>query len=118
MANPLNTKKLSEMLRTKRGSKGLRDASKEIGNVSPSTLSRIEQGNLPDTDTFLRLCRWLEVSPDFFTVNSASEEPVQNIIKAHLRADRTLPKETINALIQMINLAYEQSSKKTRAQVS
>lgn len=105
----IDTKKLSDMIRSKRGEKGLREVAKEIGNVSSSTLSRIEQGNLPDIDTYVQLCKWLEVSTDFFTENA--ENTTEKRIVAHLRADKALPKETSEALIKMIKLAYKAHDK-------
>ena len=59
--------KLSAMIRKQRGERGLREVAQEIGEINASTLSRIEHGNLPDLATFLRICRWLGVSPDEFT---------------------------------------------------
>jgi len=45
---------------------GLRVFAKQIG-ISHSTLSRIENGNLPDVETFFRLCKWMKrSSEDFF----------------------------------------------------
>jgi transcriptional regulator with XRE-family HTH domain len=100
----INTGTLSEMIRSKRGNRGLREVAKEIG-VSVSTLSRVENGNLPDIDSYMKICSWLEVSIDFF---SDSEQPSskKQVVVANLRADKTLPKETAEALIKMINLAY------------
>jgi len=112
MAGKIDIDKLSEMIKSKRGSKGLRIVAKEIGNISASTLSRIELGNLPDLETFMLLCSWLEVSPEEFQNNEEKKHTTQNKIVAHLRAERTLSKETTNALIEMINLAYN-SKKKT-----
>ena len=104
----IDTQKLSEMIKSKRGSMGLRDTaieiSEKIGEVSASTLSRIEQGNLPDIATYVIICKWLEVSTDFFT-DSAENSNEQKVL-AHLRADKALPKETSEALIKMIKLAY------------
>lgn len=110
MANNLDTKKFSEMIKSKRGNQGLRALASEIG-VSASTLSRIEQGNLPDIDTYITLCEWLDVSTDFFV----SKDPNQNVVTssniiAHLRADKSLRPETAEALIQMINIAYATST--------
>jgi transcriptional regulator with XRE-family HTH domain len=105
----IDTRKLSEMLRSKREGRGLREVAKEIGDVSPSTLSRIEQGNLPDIETYVKLCRWLEVSTEFFTENAESSS--EKKIVAHLRADKALSKETSEALIKMIKLAYQAHDK-------
>lgn len=113
MSNSLDTKRFSEMIKSKRGNKGLRVLASEIG-ISASTLSRIEQGNIPDIDTYLRLCDWLEVSTDYFTNSNTDIENVQNGIIAHLRADKTLPPSTSEALIQMINLAYASATKENQ----
>lgn len=114
MSKNLDTEKLRDLLRSKRGSKGLRLIASEIGGVSASTLSRIEQGNLPDIDTFLKICSWLEVTPDFFTKTESHKIDSKNQVIAHLRADRTLPSDTAEALIQMINLAYESANNHTK----
>jgi len=112
MSTTLNTAEFSRMIKSKRGSKGLRILAQEI-SISPSTLSRIEQGNLPDIDTYLRLCNWLEVSSEYFLEKNKDDElKSQSGVIAHLRADQTLPSETAEALIQMINLAYESATKK------
>jgi len=47
MSASLDTQKFSEMIKSKRGKIGLRQLATEIG-ISASTLSRVEQGNLPD----------------------------------------------------------------------
>lgn len=119
MATTINIRELAAMLRARRGQRGLRAVAQEIGGISASTLSRVEQGKIPDLDTFLRLCRWLGVSPEQFTTgkeeqmqatsSSAPPDPDmrRDIITAHLRADRTLDPETAEALVTMIRLAYE-----------
>lgn len=111
MSSTLDIQRFSEMIKSKRGSKGLRMLSSEIG-ISPSTLSRIEQGNLPDIDTYLKLCNWLEVSTEFFKISDLNSIGVQQGVIAHLRADKTLSPETSEALIQMINLAYDSATRK------
>ncbi len=99
MANEIDIGELARMIRAKRGTRGLRAIADEIGDVSASTLSRIEQGKVPDLDTFIRLCKWLGVSADHFTVNtestSSAERPsTSDFIAAHLRADRALDPQT------------------------
>jgi len=101
----IDTGTLSEMIKSKRGNRGLREVAKEIGDISVSTLSRVENGNLPDIDSYMKICNWLEVSIDFFADNKESSTKKQ-VVVANLRADKTLPKETSEALIKMINLAY------------
>ena len=113
MSSSLDTERFSEMIKSKRGNKGLRVLAQEIG-ISASTLSRIEQGNVPDIDTYLRLCDWLEVSTDYFTNSNPSINDVQTVVIAHLRADKTLSQSTSEALIQMINLAYASATKENQ----
>lgn len=112
----LNTEKLAAMLRAKRGRRGLREVAKEIGNVSASTLSRVEQGKIPDLETFFELCRWLNVSPDELTNSgfgsNQADASTPEKIEIHLRADRTLDSETVDALVTMVKLAYEAARKK------
>ncbi len=113
----LNVSKLAAMLRTKRGEKGLRAVAAEIGGVSASTLSRIEQGNVPDLDTFVRICRWLAVETNEFmhdpkaiarsSALAGAGDNVPDVIEAHLRADQVLPPHTIKALSEMVRLAYK-----------
>lgn len=100
--------KFSAQLKTKRGGRGLRVVAEEIGGVSASTLSRIEQGNVPDLETFMRICQWLGVPADEFRPQDLSASPeAEEVIEAHLRADRTLPPEAVDALSQMIRFAYK-----------
>jgi transcriptional regulator with XRE-family HTH domain len=112
----LNAERLAAMVRAKRGRQGLREAAKDIGNVSASTLSRVEQGKVPDLETFFELCKWLDASPEEFTGGNPSPhkglESVPEKIEIHLRADRTLEPATIDALVTMVKLAYEAARQK------
>lgn len=113
----IDIQKLAEMIKSKRGSQGLRATAIEIsklgppGKISSSTLNRIELGNLPDIDSYFLLCKWLGVSTDFFTTGKQEEQSTEKLVEAHLRADRALPKETVEALIQMIKFAYANGGK-------
>lgn len=105
----LNSDLLSGMIKEKRGEKGLRETAVEIGGVSPATISRIEKGKIPDVDTFIKICKWLETSSDTFIINNKNNKESSNkeLIVAHLRAEKELEKSTINMLLKMIDLAYE-----------
>jgi transcriptional regulator with XRE-family HTH domain len=112
----LNSALLADMIKSKRGKNGLRETATEIGGISAPTLSRIENGNLPDIDTYFRLCKWLDVPTDYFTIRTNKNADKKTIetkkeVIAHLRADKTLPPSTAEALIEMINLAYAKISK-------
>lgn len=120
MTSEIRIQELAVQLREKRGRRGLREIAQEIGDVSASTLSRVEKGKVPDLDTFIRICRWLDVSPDRFiiggehnseqdTTSKEVEDSVDNAqtLTVHLRADRTLEPKTAKALAHLIQLAYD-----------
>jgi len=120
MEHEMKIEEFAAQIRERRGKRGLRDIANEIGEVSASTLSRIENGSVPDLDTFIRICRWLGVSPNTFTIDEGDSNVVdvnrepeskKALIKAHLRADRTLDPKTAEALARMIELAYEQAER-------
>lgn len=51
---------------------GLRAVAEQV-SVSASTLSRIENNELPDIETFGKLCGWLQISPAYFFGQSVDE---------------------------------------------
>lgn len=115
--NQLDTEKLAAAVRAKRGDEGLRSTADKIGNISAATLSRIEQGKVPDVETFLRLCQWLGRQPSDFTSLAATKPAPANqstpeLIEAHLRADRNLSPKTAQTLIDMVRLAYRKDARK------
>lgn len=107
----IDLRKLAAMIEKKREGRPYRVVVEEIGGVSSPTLSRIEKGRLPDLDTFIRICRWLNVSPEELQnsptkVEDAREISTRDTVCAFLRADKNLPLETAKALTMMIDLAY------------
>lgn len=111
----INLEKLAALLRTKRGERGLRSIAEEMGDVSASTLSRIEQGSAPDLPTFMRICSWLGVMPDEFVdpalslkrrEEAKSEIQLPEAIEAQLRQDGVLHTTTVDAISEMIRIAY------------
>lgn len=108
MQTTLNTDLLATMLKNQRADKGLRAVAEEIGNVSAATLSRVEQGKIPDVDTFIKICKWLNEATDTFIVDNSKDSTftIKDQFLAHLRADRELSNETVNMLISVINHAY------------
>ncbi len=79
---------------------GVRAAAKAIG-TSPASLSRIENGQVPDLETFAAICQWLEIDPNEFLGMKVSEknEPPAMV---HLRKDKTTRLETAQALGALI----------------
>jgi transcriptional regulator with XRE-family HTH domain len=114
-----DTEKLAALLRAKRGRQGLRETAGAIG-VSPSTLSRVEQGKAPDVDTLAKLCFWLGISPTELmpSLGIGVTDPglgttlaTPDRIEMHLRADKVLDKATIDALVTVVRLAYQASER-------
>jgi transcriptional regulator with XRE-family HTH domain len=107
----LNTSLLASMVKAHRNEKVLRDAAKEIGGISPSTLSRIEQGHIPDVETFIKVCQWLNEPTETFIIDPTKQNTSgdgQRKIIAHLRAEKTLSPKTVEMLVKVIELAYMQ----------
>lgn len=111
----INLGKLAAHVRTRRGDRGLRFVAEEIGGVSASTLSRIEQGNLPDLPTFVRVCAWLGVSTEEFVesefapkrkTETNSDFRLPDAVEAQLRQDQVLPSASVEAISEMIRVAY------------
>lgn len=111
----IDLKKLAAHLRTKRGDNALRVVAEEIGGVSALTLSRVEQENAPDLPTFIRICKWLGASPGEFVEPSFgmkrmagpdSEIHPSDSIEAQLRQHGGLPPASVNAISEMIRVAY------------
>lgn len=94
---------LGELILEKRGSKGVRAAAKEIG-ISPATLSRVENGHLPDLENFRLICQWLDIDPNRILGFRSKREERQDEIRAsvHFRKGRTTSPETAAALARMI----------------
>lgn len=121
----VNTEELGRAVRRRREELGLslRDVADKT-SVSASTLSRIENGTgKPDADNIARLTAWLEVPVERIlnarptqdestqAVVYYPQEPVPEIVEAHLRADRNLTPETAAALSELFRVAYTQFSR-------
>ena len=109
MPHELDIDLLATMVRRQRGQRGLREAAADMQSVSPSTLSRVENGKMPDMETFLSICDWLNVSPAHFFKNSGeqpSELDTPDSIAMQLRADKHLDPATAHVLATLVKAAY------------
>ena len=99
----ISVKNIGVKARKKRGNSGIRITAKEIG-ISASTLSRIENGRIPDLDTFAKLCKWLKVDPsNILGLNSKKVDTNQKpVAKVHFRKDPEVKPKTAEALASMI----------------
>lgn len=78
---------------------GVRAAASEIG-ISPSTLSRIEKGHVPDVGTLDKVCEWLGEEPAKFTGIGNLQIAFKN--------RKAVPPRTAKALAKLIEKASEQ----------
>lgn len=117
----LNIVELAEYVKKRREDEDLsiRQVS-EITQISPSTLSRIENGVCtPDSDTLAKLTNWLGIPVDRLMKgellpqisNKSNLSPytsTMEAVEAHLRADPKLNVETAKALTELFRVAYNQ----------
>jgi transcriptional regulator with XRE-family HTH domain len=87
-----------------------KDVAAEAG-VSASTLTRMTQGKKPDVDGLAALLRWSGLNAELFIRRSPSDkgkqpEPLAKIT-AVLRADKSLSKESAEAIEQILRAAYK-----------
>jgi transcriptional regulator with XRE-family HTH domain len=109
MANRLDPfKSLGPAVSRKRGNMGIRSAAAEI-EISPATLSRIENGRIPDLDTLKKVCRWLGEDPGLY-LGTADKEPAsaRPVVQIAFRKDKTVTQKTSKALATLILAAYQQ----------
>lgn len=92
---------LGRLIAKKRGTRGIRSAASEAG-VSSATLSRVENGNVPDLATFAKICRWLEVDPALFLGVETDQQPTQRGAVVHFRKKKTFSPETAESLAELI----------------
>ncbi|MFC3674064.1 helix-turn-helix domain-containing protein [Ferrovibrio xuzhouensis] len=97
---PLSISDLGRLIQAKRGSRGVRAAAAEA-DVSSATLSRVENGHMPDLATFAKLCKWLEVDPREF-LGLPTEAPSQPNAVVHFRKTKTVSQETAQSLAELI----------------
>ena len=117
MKYQLDAETLATLVRTKRAGRGLREVADEIGDVSPSTLSRVENEKAPDMTTFLRICDWLQVPPaqllrDQESPAATPAADTSERIALLLRSDNQLDPATANALAAIIKATYQTLPKK------
>ncbi|MEQ8255046.1 MULTISPECIES: helix-turn-helix domain-containing protein [Roseovarius] len=93
---------IGNLLARRRGNMGVRAAAREIG-ISPSTLSRIENGHVPDVATLEKVCAWLGEDTSKFT-------GVGNLQIA-FKNKKALPPRTAQSLATLIEKAADQFAK-------
>jgi len=85
---------LGKLLSERRGGRGIREFAREL-DISPATLSRIENGKLPDLDTFSKICSYLNLDPAEIlqvdvTAKRAAAASAPPVAAVHFKADQAL----------------------------
>ena len=73
--------------------------------ISPATLSRVENGHLPDIANFRKICQWLEIDPAA-VLGFDTDLMNRPVVSVHFRKSGTMPLETGAALAEMIQAAH------------
>jgi transcriptional regulator with XRE-family HTH domain len=80
---------------------GIREAAKQA-KVSPATLSRVENGKVPDLETFSKICQWLGEDPaEFLGIKPAQASAVPTA-QVHFKKGSAIKKDSAKALGEMI----------------
>lgn len=104
---PLTIEEFGRLVAAKRGSRGVRAAAIEA-DVSPATLSRVENGHMPDLKTFAALCKWIDRDPREFLgmeVNDDANQRRDAVV--HFKKKKTVQAETAKALGELILAAQK-----------
>ena len=97
---PLPIEELGRLITVKRAGRGVRAAAADVG-ISSATLSRVENGNMPDLETFAKICRWLDRDPrEFLGLEESEARKPQAVV--HFRKKKTVAPETAVALGELI----------------
>lgn len=104
---PIPIGEFGRLIAAKRGSRGVRAVAAEIG-ISSATLSRVENGHMPDLATFAKICKWLERDPrEFLGIETAAEATSRQKAVVHFKKKKTVAVETAMALGELILAAQE-----------
>jgi len=98
---------LAGLVRKKKGSMGVRAVAAEIG-ISPTTLSRIERGHVPDMGTLEKVCAWLEEDMAKFTGIGG--------LQIAFKRNRAMAPNTAKSLAILIELASKQFADEIEAE--
>ncbi len=117
-AHPLDLKALVEALDAKRRTVGIswRELARQAG-VSPSTLTRMQQGQQPDVDTFSALIQWVGAAAEEFLATGAptpKEQSAEAAFAALMRSKSVkglsaAERETLDAIVKAARTLLDRS---------
>lgn len=101
----IKIQQLAQHIQARRAGKGVREAAKEVG-VSPATLSRVENCNIPDLETFGKICHWLQEDPAIYLGMKPAGHSTPSA-RVHFKKGAAIKQDSAKALSEMIMLAQE-----------
>lgn len=96
--------RLAKQIQSRRAGKGVREAAKDVG-ISPATLSRVENGKIPDLETFRRICTWLGDDPAIYLGMKLANSVPTPTARVHFKKGAAIRQDSAKALSDMIVLA-------------
>ena len=111
--NQINVDALVAALDSERRARGLswRQLAMSAG-VSPSTLTRMQQGKSPDVNTFSALTRWVNVPAERFYAERSTHrgrpDPMA-VVSTLLRGKKKMSPKAVAALQELVNAAFKLS---------
>jgi len=102
--NSIKIDRLAQRIQERRAGKGIRETATDVG-VSPATLSRVENGKLPDLETFSRICKWLGEDPAIYLGLPAATQPPRALV--HFKKGAAIKRDSAKALGEMILAAQQ-----------
>ena len=102
----LRIDRLAQRIEEKRAGMGVRQAAAEVG-ISPATFSRVENGKVPDLETFSKICRWLGEDPAVYLGIESAKEAVSPTARVHFKKGSAIKKDSARALGEMILAAQQ-----------
>lgn len=100
----MNITRLARRIQENRAGKGIREAAQQVG-ISPATLSRVENGKVPDLDTFGKICKWLGDDPS--TYLGLAPRVLETRVQVHFKKGRAISRDSAKALSEMILAAQQ-----------
>lgn len=97
---------LAARMQERRADKGVRAAASEVG-VSPATFSRVENGGIPDLETFSKICAWLGEDPSIYLGLTPRPGHATQTARVHFRKGVTIRPDSAKALGELILAAQQ-----------
>ncbi|HSB96026.1 MAG TPA: helix-turn-helix transcriptional regulator [Spongiibacteraceae bacterium] len=104
--NSIKIDRLAQRIGERRAGKGIREAAKEVG-VSPATLSRVENGKIPDLETFSKICQWIGEDPAIYLGITPKPSTSAPTARVHFKKGSAIKKDSAKALGELILAAQQ-----------